>query len=121
MTRLRFLSAAAASLLLLPTLALANGDEELNESFVFDGVGVGVTSQGVGTASRDGGSGSGTIEITEVPVGATILASYLYWSNTGSSGGDDTATLDGNPVTGSLIGTGGGTCWSHSETYGYRL
>jgi len=108
------------ALLVVPPPAAADGDATLALSSSYAGQGLGFTSDGVGLALRGGGIDSGVIEIAGVPAGASVVAAWLYWSNTDDLAGDDVATFEGVEVPGDLVGTDGGTCWSHDLTFGWR-
>ncbi len=68
------------------------------------------------------GTGSGTITISGVPSGSTIVKAVLYWAIIANS--EDTTSKNGvfagSSITGTLIGTDGDPCWAPSTTYAYR-
>jgi len=75
-----------------------DGTEFLGEIAI--AAGSGFAEGGVGMVDTD----SGTLDIT-VPAGATVEQVLLYWmGGTTEADGDDTIEVDGNPVTGDLIG-----------------
>ena len=75
-----------------------------------------VVSSGVGLR----GTGTGDIVVSGVPGGASVSQAFLYWVTMGNSDTFTSPTLDGSPVSGSLIGTGGDTCWGAAGNYTYR-
>jgi hypothetical protein len=77
-----------------------DGTEGLGDPSIAIADGSGFAEGGVGMVGVD----SGTLNI-DVPLGATINQVLLYWEG-GTTGapGDDTITVDGNDVTGDLIG-----------------
>ncbi len=78
---------------------LADGTETLGPPSIPIASGTGIV--GAGTGLRDG---PGTITL-DVPLGATVEQALLYWGCFGTPGGqDDTVTVNGTPVTGTLIG-----------------
>ena len=85
----------------VPSIAIASGS-----GFVEGGVGMVVPTDGI-------------LEVT-VPDGATINQVLLYWAG-GSTGdsGDDTIKVDGNDVTGTLIG-GATHFFGDFDFYAYR-
>jgi hypothetical protein len=80
-----------------------DGTETLGDPSIFIAQGTGMVGAGVGL--RDEGTGQpGTINI-DVPAGATVLQVLLYWEgHNPTAAGDPAITVDGNPVTGTLIG-----------------
>jgi len=75
-----------------------DGTEMLGEIAIVPGSGF--AEGGVGMVGTD----SGVLDIT-VPAGATVEQVLLYWMGGSTDDiGDDTIEVDGNPVTGSLIG-----------------
>lgn len=106
--------------LFVPNLVHADGDESFSRLLQLRDPGLGMTSVGVGLSGRrEGGpdipSTEGTMELTGVPAGASILHAFLYWAVYGPSG-DDTVTFGTGSaltaITGSLIGTSADSCWS---------
>jgi len=83
--------------MLLINEAKADGTEQLGPPSIPIAVGSDVLVAGTGLI--DGQPSDITIEI---PVGANIVQVLLYWS--GIEGTDDTVQVDGNDVTGALIG-----------------
>jgi hypothetical protein len=77
-----------------------DGTEGLGTPSIAIAAGSGFAEGGVGMVDTD----TGTLDIT-VPTGAAINQVLLYWEG-GTTGapGDDTITVDGNDVTGTLIG-----------------
>jgi hypothetical protein len=72
--------------------------------------GGGLAAAGVGLAGRGTGPiSTADIVLADVPVGSTIVSATLYWMTIG--GAQDTITLDGNDLTGTLVGQAGDTCW----------
>ena len=79
--------------------ALADGTEFLAQPLgIPSGPGTGVSVGGVGL---DGGAA--TMNVT-VPAGASVVQALVYWSGEYRSSDDDSLTIDGVPVTGTLIG-----------------
>lgn len=118
---------ACASLALcswgVPQRALADGDDDLGPLLYERAIGLRAASAGVGLAGRlTGASGTttpveeGTITLEGIPDGAEIRHAYLYWMLYGEAPDTDVA-LDGEAVTGALIGTGGHTCWAANANY----
>jgi MYXO-CTERM domain-containing protein len=106
----------------LPGRAYADGDGMLGPTLLESGAGYGLASAGVGLSGRrapDSTSApiaSGTLELHGIPAAADIRHAYLYWVIYG--GPDDaTVSLDGESVTGEVIGRDGSTCWGDDETY----
>lgn len=85
--------------------------EVYNNTFYGDYV-----SAGVGM--RDSGPpGGGTIALPAIPGGATIQQAFLYWAvmdDPPANGALNGATINGNNVLGSHIGTTGDPCWTSS-------
>jgi hypothetical protein len=75
-----------------------------------------VVSAGVGLYN----TGTGTINLTGIPTGATIEKAFLYWATLGSSGTFTTPTLNGTPVTGTLIGRSEEPIRGALQTFTYR-
>nr|NIP44196.1 DUF3344 domain-containing protein [candidate division Zixibacteria bacterium]NIR94104.1 DUF3344 domain-containing protein [Gammaproteobacteria bacterium]NIR67150.1 DUF3344 domain-containing protein [candidate division Zixibacteria bacterium]NIS48581.1 DUF3344 domain-containing protein [candidate division Zixibacteria bacterium]NIU16659.1 DUF3344 domain-containing protein [candidate division Zixibacteria bacterium] len=111
--RLINISIVAAVILLLSvssaTSVLADGNNELNESFKFSVHGD-VVAAGVGLR----GTGTGIIQVDGIPTGATVERAFLYWATIGDST-DYEVTLDEEPVVDELIGTTGNTCWFNGD------
>lgn len=83
--------------------AFADGSQTLGTPSVLVASGSGIVTGGTGLAA----TGSGTIEVT-VPAGSSVAQVLLYWEGEyvqGSGLTDATATVGGNSVTGTLIGT----------------
>jgi len=79
----------------------------------------GYTSSGVGLRNR----GRGTIGISGVPAGATVVRSYLFWSILGNA--EQTrfsrGLFRGRPIQGTRVGRGAAPCWGGVSTgYAYR-
>ncbi|MEN8006800.1 MAG: SdrD B-like domain-containing protein, partial [Candidatus Krumholzibacteriota bacterium] len=84
-----------------PSVALADGS-----NFAEGGVGMGFTD-------------TGNFDVT-VPGGATVVQAFLYWTGgTTGADGDDTISVNGNPVTGTLIG-GPTNFFENYNFYAYR-
>src|SRR4051812_15507137 len=93
---------------------LAAGDEALGLAYHEAHVGLGVASAGVGLSGRRANlptvpTSSANLVLDSLPAGAVIEQAFLYWSILGT--GDDTLSIDGQPVKGQLIGTAANTCW----------
>ncbi len=97
--------------LFLPTVAFANGDDDLGESDRRTLRGGGVATDGAGFSMRADGvrNTSETLQITSIPGGATVEAAWLYWATW--NGTDDALTFEGAAVAGTLIGTSPTTLW----------
>lgn len=78
----------------------------------------GYTTAGVSLRNR----GFGTISLSGIPSGATIVRAYLVWSILGNAEGANfkNGTFKGVGITGAKVGTGDGLCWSVSSGYAYR-
>lgn len=68
------------------------------------------------------GTGSGTIAMSGVPSGSTIVKAFLYWAIIDDTEGTNfkNGVVDGTPITGTLIGTDDDPCWTPQITYAYR-
>jgi hypothetical protein len=68
------------------------------------------------------GNTSGNIALSGIPAGATVVRALLYWSFLDN--GEDTSlhqlTMNGTPISGSLIGAGPDTCWGDANSFTYR-
>jgi hypothetical protein len=100
--------------------ARADGNEAHGLTFSQREVGLGITTAAAGLAGRRESGPSqplteANLVVSGVPVGATIVQSYLYWAVYGPAG-DDQVALDGTDITGDLIGTSAGTCWGTPPT-----
>jgi YD repeat-containing protein len=84
--------------------------------FVTETVAGDVTSAGVGLR----GTGYGTINLTAVPTGATVVRAYLYWATLGTAGTFTAPTLNGTAVGGALIGQSDDPRWGARQSYAYR-
>jgi hypothetical protein len=88
----------------------------------FDGVivGGGLAASGVGFAARQSTPVSTRdLVLTGVPAGAAVVSARIYWMTIG--GPDDTLTINGTPVTGTLIATAPDTCWGRTAgNFAYR-
>ncbi|MET0649141.1 MAG: hypothetical protein ABW208_21225 [Pyrinomonadaceae bacterium] len=74
-------------------------------------------ANGVGTRN----SRSNTIRLRGVPPGATAVRAYLYWGTLQAAAAPtQTAVFNGTPVTGTLIGAAGPTCWGPGVFAAYR-
>ena len=77
--------------------------------------GLGLATGGVGFAGRkapgpDVPVTEAEIDLKGIPTGAVVQTTYLYFVHYGTDG-VDTLTIDGTPITGTLIGTSASTCW----------
>lgn len=105
------------------SVAYADGNEAHGEVFHRAAVGLGLTSTGVGLSARRGGATppmpltEGSLVLSAIPSGATVVQAYLYWVVYGSAGDDSVNFgITPTPVTGSLIGTSAHTCWDIFDT-----
>jgi hypothetical protein len=94
--------------LLAASVRIADTGFKDAETFTGQGT-MNITSNGVGLATRSGGTPTGTIAISGIPSGSSIVAAYLYWMTLG--GPDDTVTFQGVARTGTLIGASQNSCW----------
>jgi len=83
----------------------------------------GIASSGVGLATRLGGSLTGQIQISSVPVyfggpPASVFKAFLYWATIG--GADPNVTFNGTSVTGTLLGATPDTAWGLGANRVYR-
>ncbi len=98
---LRIVQVAFVLLLMLglPTVALADGSETLGPPSIPIASGTGIVAAGTGLENPPG-----VINVS-VPGGASVQQVLLYWSGGGINGAtDNTVTINGNSVTGTLIG-----------------
>ena len=92
-----------------------NGTEELGVPSILIAEGSGFVEGGVGMGFTD----TGNFDLT-VPAGATVMQALLYWTGgTTGDNGDDTISVNGNPVTGELIG-GPTNFFENYDFYAYR-
>src|SRR5262245_47729010 len=72
-----------------------------------------------GVAMRN--RGFGTINISGIPKGATIVAAYLWWTILGSTEQPNfkNGTINGTAVTGLLVGSGPDPCWGAGSGFNY--
>lgn len=117
----RATTAALFMLLTVPSLAHAEGDEDLGVNFTELIAGGGIASVGAGMSGRFDGTRNMSADLTlaDVPAGSTIVRASLYWSIWG--GVDESVTFDGTALTGSLIGTSADTGWGGSAVRSYRV
>jgi hypothetical protein len=103
----RFVIGAIVSLAALVAVpaAVADGTETLGPPSVSIATGTGIVVAGLGNEALPNLPGSFTVS---VPAGATVKQVLLYWEGHHSSpfaaSGDDSITINGIPVTGTLIG-----------------
>jgi GH25 family lysozyme M1 (1,4-beta-N-acetylmuramidase) len=73
-----------------------------------------------GTAMRN--RGFGTISVSGIPKGSSIKAAYLYWDILGNLPYSSFAQgqINGNPITGTLIGIDADPCWGNTNNFAYR-
>jgi hypothetical protein len=95
--------------------AQANGDGHLSLSYSISLEGDLVIA-GVGLR----GSGTGDIVVSGIPAGASVRKALLYWATIGTQDTFTSPTLDGQSVTGKLIGTAADTCWYATGNFVYR-
>lgn len=76
------------------------------------------------TSAGVGGVGTvGTGDITLSGVSGTVTGAYLYWHGIDTAGGtydNPTVTINGNSVTGTLLGSASTNCWGPGESRAYR-
>lgn len=66
-----------------------------------------------------GSVGTGTITLSGIS--GTVDTASLYWHGIGNPSYDnDTVSIDGNQVTGTVIGTGPTNCWSGTNSVAYQ-
>jgi hypothetical protein len=102
--------AVVAAALFRPWGASANGNSDLNQSarrFLRGDV---VTS-GLGLR----GVGFGDIFLDGIPSSASVSEAFLYWSTIGNANTYTSPTLDGDFVSGQLIGTSANTDWPNAQ------
>jgi hypothetical protein len=88
-------------------------DTGLRGALSTSGVGLDMASDGIGMAHRVGAPAGGTVTISGIPAGATVVASRLIWTTIG--GPDPAVVFRGLPVAGTLIGASKDTCWNISQ------
>jgi len=121
-----FATATNATVKAFTQLAAAPPAASLTQSFAFtipgDYTAVGVGLRG-GTAPLFGPPpASADISVSAIPIGATVVQAFLYWGML-DNGEDATLrnlTLNGNPITGTRIGSGPDTCWGRINSFTYR-
>lgn len=84
---------------------------ELKGDYVAAGVGMRGT----------GPPGGGTIAVPALPGGSTVQKAFLYWAVMNGTPTPALAdgNINGNPITGSLIGTTASPCWMGVDIYNY--
>jgi hypothetical protein len=75
-----------------------------------------VVSAGVGLR----GTGTGTITLAGIPSGATAQKAFLYWATLGGNGTFTSPTLNGTPVSGTLIGQSDDPLPGIFQAFAYR-
>lgn len=102
--------------------AHADGDATHGQSFLEQRTGLGIASVGVGLGGRrlsgaDVTVTEGTLVLSTLPAGASVVTAYLYWVVYGSVG-DDTLNfgVSATPLVGTLIGTSAHTCWDKFDS-----
>lgn len=72
---------------------------------------------GVGMRNR----GFGTINIANIPPGATIVAAYLWWTILAGAEQPNfkNGKINGTPITGLLVGSGPDPCWEAGSGFNY--
>ena len=78
----------------------------------------GYTTAGVSLRNR----GFGTISLSGIPSGSTIVRAYLVWSilGNGEAANFNDGNFKGNAISGVRVGSGDGLCWGVSNGYAYR-
>jgi len=73
---------------------------------------------GVGLRNR----GFGTISVTGIPSGATVVRSYLFWTilNPTQTAALPRGAINSAGITGTLVGTGVDPCWNATAGWSYR-
>jgi hypothetical protein len=66
------------------------------------------------------GRGTGDIVVSGIPDGASVSKAFLYWATIGTLNTFTSPTLDGQPVSGKLVGSSGDTCWNANGNFVYR-
>ena len=63
-----------------------------------------------------------SISISGIPAAATVVRAFLYWGmlDNGLEASLGQLSLNGTPVSGSLIGVGPDTCWGRSNSFTFR-
>ncbi len=95
--------------------AQADGDGLLSLSYSVSLEGDAVIA-GVGLR----GSGTGDIVVSGIPDGAVVRKAFLYWATIGTQNLFTSPTLNGQSVSGKVIGTAADTCWNAKGNFVYR-
>lgn len=66
------------------------------------------------------GSGTGDIVVSGIPNGASVSKAFLYWATIGTQDTFTSPALNGQAVSGKLVGSSGDTCWSANGNFVYR-
>ena len=114
MTRWILALGGAIALLLMGTAPVSAAevveyDSVYNTDFAWAGVG--------------GLDGVGEGEIVVVGVTGTVTRALLFWQGNATSSDENvnaTVTIDGQDVTGTMIGKSSSNCWNEPFSYGYR-
>lgn len=117
----RWVLATCAIWLGSASIAAADGDRALGPTLYERAIGLRLATAGVGLSGRledltVAPITSATITLEGIPGEAEIRRAYLYWQIYGTEH-DTSIELDGTPVTGVVIGTGGGTCWDETGDF----
>ncbi len=75
--------------------------------------GLDVASNGIGLATRTGGPASGTIAISGIPAGSSVVLARLVWMTIG--GPDASVVFKGTATGGTLIGASRDTAWNINQ------
>jgi hypothetical protein len=68
------------------------------------------------------GQTAGTINLSGIPAGASVVKAFLYWGmlDNGSEPSLGQLNLNGIAVSGTLIGSGPDTCWGRTNSFSFR-
>lgn len=103
------------------SLSRADGDQAHGLTYRKSATGLGIATAGVGLSARRSISAdvpltAAELVLDDIPAGASVEVAYLYWVTYGA--GDASVTLEGNALSGALIGSSFDTCWSEPWSTG---
>jgi hypothetical protein len=96
--------------------------QSFNVTLEGDYVASGVGLRGGTAPSYGPPPATGPIKISGIPAGATVVRAFLYWGmlDNGLELSLGQLNINGQPVIGSLIGSGPDTCWGRSNSFTFR-